>query len=108
MKGADNMLLKKLKLLVDDSNASDDVLSLYLDIAKKKILNRVYPYDNTKTEVPSKYEHVQLEIASYLYNKRGGEGETQHSENGILRTYESASVPESMLKDVVPFVGIPK
>lgn len=102
------MLFERFKLLVNDPNVSDSVLFLYLDIAKKKILNRVYPYDNTKTEIPPKYEHVQLEIATYLYNKRGGEGETQHSENGILRTYESASVPESMLKDVVPFVGIPK
>jgi hypothetical protein len=47
-----------------------------------------------------------VEIAAYLLNKRGAEGQTSHSENGISRGYESGSIPESMLSDVLPFVGI--
>ena len=47
----------------------------------------------------------QIEIAVYLYNKQGAEGQTAHSENGISRTYESADVPESMLRGIAPFVG---
>ena len=84
---------------------SDDVLRSYLTIAGQKILNRAYPYDDTITEVPRRYGVLQCEIATYLLNKRGAEGEVAHSENGIARTYENADVPESMLSDVVPYCG---
>lgn len=85
---------------------SDNVLNAYLNIAGQKILNRAYPYDNTVTEVPTRYGYLQCEIAAYLLNKRGAEGETSHSENGISRTYENADVPESMLRDVIPHCGV--
>jgi hypothetical protein len=89
-----------------DENWSDDVLISYLTIAGQKVINRAYPYDNTITEVPSRYVHIQCEIAAYLLNKRGAEGQTAHSENGVSRSYESADVPESLLSEVVPHVGV--
>ena len=89
-----------------DENWSDDVLTSYLHIAGRKIINRAYPYDDTVTEVPRKYCYLQCEIANYLLNKRGAEGQTSHSENGISRSYESADVPESMLSEVIPHVGV--
>ena len=81
------------------------ILSAYLDMAGSIILNKCYPFGSEKHEIPEKYCMKQTEIAAYLLNKRGAEGETAHSENGISRTYESASVPPSMLRDVIPFVG---
>ena len=47
----------------------------------------------------------QIEIAVYLYNKQGAEGQTAHSENGISRTYESADVPGVHVKRDSPFRG---
>ena len=85
---------------------SDDVLNAYLTIAGKKIIERRYPYDDSITEVPNRYSVLQCEIATYLLNKRGADGEIAHSENGISRTYESATVPESMLRDVIPICGV--
>ena len=85
---------------------SDDILKSYLTLAGQKILSRAYPYDHTVTEVPQRYSVLQCEIAAYLLNKRGAEGETSHSENGISRTYESADVPDSMLSDVIPHCGL--
>ena len=85
---------------------SDDVLNAYLTIAGKKIIERRYPYDDSITEVPNRYGVLQCEIATYLLNKRGADGEIAHSENGISRTYENATVPESMLRDVVPICGV--
>lgn len=84
---------------------SDDILKAYLLIAGQKILERAYPYEESVTEVPHRYGYLQCEIATYLLNKRGAEGETSHSENGISRTYENADVPDSMLKDVIPHCG---
>ena len=98
------------RVMVDQPNDapgwSDEVLTSYLKTAGQKILNRAYPYDETVLEVPRRYGVLQCEIAAYLLNKRGAEGEVSHSENGISRTYENASVPESMLRDVVPHCGV--
>lgn len=85
-------------------------LSAYLDMAAQAILNKAYAYDmdNKPDDVPEKYQMRQIEIASYLMNKRGAEGEVQHIENGIHRNYQSASVPDDMLREVIPFVGVVK
>ena len=99
--------LTLLKAMVGSAD-SDDVLLAYLNIAGSKILNRAYPYGTDETEVPSRYDFLQCEIAAYLLNKRGAEGQTSHSENGISRSYESADVPESMLGAITPCVGVIK
>ena len=101
--------LSMLRVMVGQPNEgdwSDDVLISYLGIAGRKIINRAYPYDDTITEVPRRYAYLQCDIANYLLNKRGAEGQTSHSENGINRSYESADVPKSMLREVIPFVGV--
>ena len=97
--------LKLLKAMVGESD-TEEVLLAYLNIAGGKILNRAYPYGTEETEVPRRYEFLQCEIAAYLLNKRGAEGQVGHSENGISRSYESADVPESMLGAVTPCVGV--
>lgn len=90
----------------DSEDWSDEILLAYLTIAGSKIIERAYPYDDTVEEVPRRYEVLQCEIAVYLLNKRGAEGEISHSENGISRTYGSADVPESMLSIITPMVGV--
>lgn len=96
-----------LKAMVGSSD-SDEVLSTYLKLAGRKIIARAYPYDDTVTEVPTQYDTLQCEIAAYMLNKRGAEGQTSHSENGITRAYENADIPSSMLKIVTPHCGIPR
>jgi hypothetical protein len=96
-----------LKAVVGGSDTTE-VLSTYLALAGGKIIAKAYPYDNTVTEVPSQYDYLQIEIAAYMLNKRGAEGQTSHTENGITRTYENADVPASMLKAVTPCCGVMK
>ena len=96
----------KARLSVLTGETDDNILLTFLDLAAEKILTRCYPYQNDKTVVPAKYRSTQLEVAAYLLNKRGAEGETSHNENGLNRSYESASVPDSMLKNVVPFATL--
>jgi len=97
--------LQTLKLLTGATDSEDDLLLALLSLAEGKILERLYPYDHSKETLPARYVGKQIEIAVYLYNKQGAEGQTVHSENGISRTYESADVPESMLRGIAPFVG---
>ncbi len=101
----DTEKLAYLRAMVGSSD-TDEVLSIYLTVAGKKIIARAYPYDDTVTAVPDKYDTLQCEIAAYLLNKRGAEGQTSHSENGISRNYENADVPSSMLRVVTPHCGV--
>ncbi len=99
--------LEQLKSLLGISGTDEDALLLtLLSISAQKILDRAYPYDSTVTEVPARYETKQVEIAVYLYNKRGAEGQIVHNENGLNRTYESADVPESLMRGITPYVGV--
>lgn len=104
----DQEKLDLLKAMLGDSTESTIVLSTYLKIAGDKIINKAYPYSNDITEAPKRYDILQCEIAAYLINKRGAEGQTSHSENGIVRSYENADIPSSMLSSVTPHVGIIK
>lgn len=107
----DEEKLTMLKSLLNEEKGdetADSVLLAYLSLAGRKVIQRAYPYRDDVEIVPDKYATNQVEIACYLLNKRGAEGETYHSENGINRSYENADVPESMLSRVLPFAGVLK
>ena len=94
-----------LRRMMDGDETDRGILEVYLELAAQKILNRMYPYteNHDGIEVPDRYIAIQLNIACYMLNKRGAEGEIQHIENGIHRNYGSADIPDGLMKDVVPF-----
>ena len=95
-----------ISTMVEESDAT--VLSTYLTVAGQAIINKAFPYDDTVSTVPARYDLLQCEVAAYLINKRGADYETAHSENGISRTYGTAGIPAEMLNTVTPHVGIIK
>jgi hypothetical protein len=105
----DTKRLSTLRAMIGDSdNPTNETLTVYLSLAVNAVMNRLYPFGWEGKPLPSKYDYKACEIACYLYNKRGAEGQTGHSENGISRSYESASIPDSMLNEITPFVGVIK
>lgn len=84
---------------------NDALLSSYLDIAAEKILNRRYPFSRPRNAtVEPQYQQIQLEIAVFLFNKRGIEGESLHSENGVSRSFGmDTDVPAGLLMQVTPY-----
>lgn len=97
----------KSRIAAITNEKDESVLLAFIDIAKEKILRKAYPYSYSKDmEFPEKYENLLVEVAVYLLNKRGAEGETSHNENGIVRTYENADIPNSMFKSVIPEAGV--
>jgi len=99
--------IQTLKAMLD-STEDEEVLTAYLELAGQKIINARYPYAENRYElsVPYEYEPLQVEIAAYMLNKRGAEGETQHIENGIHRNYGSADIPAELIGRVIPYVGV--
>ena len=97
--------LTQLKSLLHPDNPTDEELIALLHITKGAILNRRYPFGTALTEVPVRYEYIQLQMCVALYNKKGAEGQTAHSENGISRTYETGDIPQSLLNQILPMAG---
>lgn len=97
--------INTIRIMLGVSDFDENIISVYLDIAKNIILNRLYPFGipDGVEDIPTRFISNQLNIAIYLINKRGGEGETAHSENGVSRTYGSASVPMELLDDIDPY-----
>jgi hypothetical protein len=95
-----------LKVLISPETADDSLLSILLSQAAGIVLNKRYPFGQPEgAEVPTAYEHIQLQIAVELFAKMGAEGQTAHKENGIDRTYEAADVSPSLLKRIIPICG---
>ena len=105
----DAQMIELVKNMSGES--ADAVVSAYLSMAKMAILNRAFPFVSDEElsgmSVPVRYQNLQCEIAVYLLNKRGAEGQTAHNENGISRSYENGGIPYSMLKQVTPFAAVP-
>lgn len=101
-----DVLEERLKTL---TGVSDGILlSTYLEMAKDAIIRWQYPFateeELAEKTLPASLEMKQLEIAVYLVNRQGTEGEVENREGVITRRYESGSVPESMLKGISRYV----
>lgn len=97
--------LDRLKIRITE-NVTDAELEDILESAKAVILSRRFPFSEHPAELEAKYNDLQIRIAVEMFNKRGAEGETAHSENGVSRSYASASVSEDLLKEITPKVGV--
>ena len=97
--------LERLKLRIPE-NDNELELEDILESAKAVILSRRYPFGEQPTELEPRYFDLQIRIAVEMYNKRGVEGQTSHSENGVSRSYSSASVSEELLREITPKAGV--
>ena len=100
----ENDIISVISNMTNESNTG--IVIAYYKMAKSIVINKAFPFKSDVTDVPDKYIGNVIEIAAYLLNKRGAEGEISHSENGISRTYGNASVPDDMLDKIIPSVGV--
>ena len=93
-------------LIGADEDATDAVVSVYLDLAKGAILNRRYPFGVPDyAEVPKEYEMLQCRLAERYFLKRGAEGEQVHLEDGVHRHYGSVA-EEDLLREVISIAKV--
>lgn len=89
-------------LLAPDTD-TDEVLDAMIDLAGVEVMNKMYPFGYPDgLVVPARYEMLQVQLAAELYTKRGADGQSSHSENGITRTWPEKS---ALLARIVPHVG---
>ena len=97
--------LERLKIRITE-NTNDNELEDILESAKAVILSRRFPFGDYPAELEDRYKDLQIRIAVEMFSKRGAEGEVMHSENGVSRTYASASVSEDLLSEITPKGGV--
>ena len=93
---------KKQLVSIMTDETSDSVVSAYLNFAEQVVYEKAYPFGNYPETFPSQYDGVQVEIAVYMINKRGAEGEIVHLENGVSRHWEDAGIAPSLLRRITP------
>lgn len=97
--------LERLKIRIPENN-SDTELEELLESAKAVILSRRFPFGEQPEEIEPRDKDLQIRIAVEMFNKIGIEGQTSHSENGVSRSYSSASVSEELLREITPKAGV--
>ena len=94
-------------LCENDANATAETVPIYLVLACNAMLERLYPYDASKTaeDIPERYDMIQCELAARYFLRRGGQGEINHEENGVNRQYGSVDDAD-ILQRLTPFAKV--
>ena len=98
--------LERLRIRIPEKHITDIELEDILESAKAVILSRRFPFGDYPEDIEPRYKDLQIRIAVEMANKVGVEGQVSHSENGISRTYSSASVSEELLREITPKAGV--
>ena len=105
--------LATLKVLLDDGSGympTDETLNTYISLAENEILAWMYhliggvPED--VTEVPAKYETIQIYAVLAGWTHAGAEGEHLHLENGVHRHFSYDDMLGYIHDNVLPIVRV--
>lgn len=100
-----NLVRKLFGRKADGTELTDAEVTPFLTVAESIILNRLNAFE-PMTELPSKFDVLQCRIANFMLVKQGAEGEIQHTENGVTCIYGQADIPEALMREIVPKVGV--
>ena len=100
------MIIQVQTLLGNDEEATDELISVYLDLAASEILNVRYPFGVPMGAcVPCQYQYSQVQLAQRYFLRRGAEGEIRHNEDGVHRHYGSVD-DRDILDKIVPIIRV--
>ena len=91
-------------MLGSECEDDEETLSVYLNMAHQKLLDHMFPFNDKVVEIDSRYDMDMVELAVVLYNRRGGEGEKRHIENGVHREYRTE---QEILSHIPREAGLP-
>ena len=109
----DAQKLITVQTLIDDGTGympSDTLLSTYIAVAGNEILSWMYhlvggvPSD--VTDVPSKYEGIQIYAVVVGFTQSGAEGQGMSIENGVHRDFKYTDMLDYIHNNVLPYVRV--
>lgn len=105
--------LATLKVLLEDGSGympTDETLTEYITLARKEILAWMYHLvggvPDTVTEVPAKYETIQIYSVIAGWTHAGAEGELHHHENGVIRVFKYEDMLDYIHNHILPYVRV--
>lgn len=109
----DSEKLSTLKILLEDGSGympGDETLNAYLTLSKNEILAWMYHQvggvPQSVTEIPSKYETVQIYSVLAGWTHAGAEGQTASIENGVHRDFKYTDMIDYIHNNVLPYVRV--
>lgn len=105
----DTEKIAKIKALLNiDGTDEDSRLAVYLSLARDELLAWLYNGKTPEgiTDVPERYETVQIMAVVYGYGQAGAEGQTAYAENGISRTWKYDSMVAFIRDHVFPYIEV--
>jgi hypothetical protein len=109
----DTEKLNSIKILLEDGSGympTDETLTEYITLAKKEILAWIYhligrvPED--VTEVPAKYDTIQIYSVIAGWTHAGAEGQMVSIENGVHRHFSYVDMLDYIHNNVLPYVRV--
>lgn len=82
------------------------IISLLVDLACQNVVNRRYPFgyaEEQEQAAIAQYSNVVFRAVVYAYNMQGAEGQSNHSENGVSRTFIDE---DKLYTEIVPMCGV--
>lgn len=92
-----------VKTLIGNEHCTATEIETYLLLAADEITKKAFPF-KASAEMPLEYETLQCQLAARMLLKRGFEGQTASTDNGVHRTW-AASEFDDLLSSVVQRVG---
>lgn len=86
----------------------ENILNSLLDDSLNIGLSLKYPFDDTKTSLPARYNNWQIRCCLELYKLAGNENIKSYKENGLEWTLFRDGLSINLIHEIIPQVGIPK
>lgn len=108
----DAQKLIALQTLLEDGGdvPSEEKLNTYLSISANEILAWMYHLvggvPSGVTDVPEKYDGIQVYAVVAGYTQAGAEGEQTHIENGVHRHFRYSDMLDYIHNHVLPIVRV--
>lgn len=101
-----------VRLLIGDTRdeVDEELLGALVSDARDLILTRRHPFseDPLAEAWEPRYDRLACDIAAFMWEKMGAEGQTASRENGIYRAWDAADayVPAGLLRRVTPIAAV--
>lgn len=109
----DSQKLITIKTILEDGSGympSDETLNTYINLAQNEILAWMYHLvggvPSGVTEVPNKYESIQIYSVVAGWTHAGTEGQDKSIENGVHRNFKYTDMIDYIHNNVLPFVRV--
>ncbi len=94
-------IIKKYPHLKDDIEGVEDIFN----VSKEILLNTIYPFDESRTEIPPRKEYWVYRCMVEIIERNGISSAVGYEENGIKITFDRSQISQSLMEELVPQIG---